>query len=200
MSRLIESIRIENAEIQNWRYHHARMEESGRVLWGSSFNVPEISDIETVLPKLEKDLIYKLRILYDLNSMEYSIKIYQIKEINTLKVVYSNTISYNLKYEDRSGLEGLFGQKGDADDIIIARNGWVTDSYYCNVALLGENGWVTPAMPLLKGTARQRLIDTQIITESDIAVDDIHRFKSICLFNAMIPFGCLVVDTKRIFL
>ena len=86
-------------------------------------------------------------------------------------------------------LDSLFTRRGEADDILIVRNGLLTDTSIANIALWDGRQWHTPTRPLLKGTRRAELLDNGILTEHDIPVEKIWTYRKIRLFNAMLHFG-----------
>ena len=90
------------------------------------------------------------------------------------------------KVNDRSELNILFAQRHDADEILIIKQGMVTDSFYANVAFLNGNKWYTPRTFLLPGTQRAFLLDCGVIEEADISENDIYNYSHIRLFNAMV--------------
>ncbi|MBK8371293.1 MAG: hypothetical protein IPL20_08025 [Saprospiraceae bacterium] len=45
----------------------------------------------------------------------------------------ADDIEYPYKWVERPELDEVFRQKGNADEIIIIRKGWVTDAYYYNL-------------------------------------------------------------------
>ncbi len=51
-----------------------------------------------------------------------------------------------------------------------------------------EDGWVTPDTPLLPGTMRASLLDSGTISVSRITLDDLNKFQTIRLINAMNNF------------
>ena len=77
-------------------------------------------------------------------------------------------------------------QKGEADEILIVKNGFITDISYANIVLKHRDGLITPAHCLLKGTRRQQLLDQGVITEQAINVDDLFRAESVLIINAML--------------
>jgi 4-amino-4-deoxychorismate lyase len=86
-------------------------------------------------------------------------------------------------------------QRGGSDDILIIKNGMVTDTSYSNVIFRDKIGnWVTPSTCLLKGTRRLNLLKNRIITETDIRVSDLKYYNEIRLINAMIGIG----DSEKI--
>ncbi|WP_309546477.1 aminotransferase class IV [Hoylesella marshii] len=92
--------------------------------------------------------------------------------------------------------------KGVCDDVLIVRNGLLTDTSYTNIALYDGYQWFTPATPLLEGTMRASLLDSGMLIEKDILLSDLPHYQYIALFNAMIDMGELVlpiscVHTKK---
>ena len=57
----------------------------------------------------------------------------------------------------------LIEKRKHADDIIIVKNGLVTDSFYANLAFLKNGIWFTPETPLLLGVQRQFLLSQKTI-------------------------------------
>ena len=110
-----------------------------------------------------------------------------------------DSIDYSFKSLDRTRLNELLVQKGSSDDIIIVKNGLVTDTSFTNLAILSGNRWFTPPRhPLLAGTMRSFLLDKGIISKADITLHDLKNAQAVSLFNAMIEFGERVVDVKDI--
>jgi 4-amino-4-deoxychorismate lyase len=132
--------------------------------------------------------IYKVRVLYGCSIDQIEIEPYSFRKIKSLKVVSADHIDYHLKYSDRQILQNLYAQRGDCDDIIIIKNGLITDSFAANLVFFDGEKWVTPASPLLKGTKRQLLLDLGIITTKEIREEDIQCFQKVGLINAMIDF------------
>ena len=66
------------------------------------------------------------------------------------------------------------------------------------MALYDGLQWITPRLPILYGTQRAYLLANRKIVEQDIPVENINKFQKIMLFNAMIEFGELEIDTCNI--
>ena len=134
--------------------------------------------------------LYKARVVYGaqgVEAIEYAP--YKMKEIHSLKVVEDNNIDYTYKSTDRSALNALVAQKGDCDEIIIVKNGLITDTSFTNLALFDGNNWLTPKHPLLHGTKRAQLLEAGIIEEAELTPEDLKKAEKVSLFNAMIDFG-----------
>ena len=196
MSLLIETIKVTNGQYQNLFYHEQRMNKALRTLCG----VTEYVDLEKFLSKHQppRDGICKCRIVYDEDAMEVEFTPYQMKVIETLKVVEHDRINYEFKYADRKDIDRLFELRKGCDDILIVKRGMVTDSSYCNIIFRKGDHWVTPWSPLLKGTQRQKLIDSAVVEEDEIRLRDISSFDTWKLVNAMIEFDAPEYEMSNI--
>ncbi len=184
---LLESIRIEHGKAQLLEYHQERMRQSAWQLWQTESICLTSRGSQIHFPKQG---IYKWRLLYNAHGIESSEIIpYQRKPIKSLRLLPTENLDYSLKYADRTSIEQLYKQRGNCDDILICKQGYITDSSYCNVALQHKTGdWHTPSTPLLKGVMRQYLIDNNIIKETSIQQTDLKHYTKIRLINAMMPW------------
>lgn len=197
MSRLIESIRLENGQFHRLHYHQKRVTQALIELHGGS----EI-DLATHLKNLDYPSIgkYKCRVVYEKQIESVEFIPYEIKPVQSLKVVYDHTIEYHHKFEDRGSIQALFDQRQYCDDVLIVKNGFVTDASYSNIIFFDGHRWVTPEIPLLKGTMRQFLLDTAEIKQEPITVQDIPSFKTFRLINALLGFDGPEIEVSRIVL
>ena len=184
MSQLLESIYLNHGEFRNLSYHEARMRGASRDLFNKELTL-ELTTILTEL-KFPSQGLYKTRIIYDTEIRKIEFVPYEVSPIQTLKFVHSDTISYVHKFLDRSTLHKLFIQRDDADDILIVKKGFITDTYYANIIFRKEDIWYTPRTCLLKGTMRQYLLDAGFIAESDIDVNNYLHYQSFKLINSML--------------
>ncbi|MBE9488343.1 MAG: aminotransferase class IV [Bacteroidetes bacterium] len=187
----IETIKIENGIVRNLEFHNKRVINT----IGKTINLtPDI-------PEEHKKGVVKYRVVYDINGIkEISFSPYTIKKIRTLKIVENNDIDYSKKYENRSSLNSLLEKKETCDDIIIVKDGFVTDTSYCNIIFKNEKGLFTPSTPLLCGTKRAFLLKEGIITEKDIRSEEIKEYQHIILINAMIELtDNITIDKNNIF-
>lgn len=198
MYLLLESIKVYQNKIHAWEYHKQRIDRSMAKCYQLKNNpVINIANIQKYVDNLDSQT-YKLRLLYNKDSYRIEHHLYTLKSIASLKLVQDNEIQYSEKYVDRESLSKLYKQRDSADDILIIRNGLVTDTHYCNVALQQDGQWYTPKSPLLCGVMRQQLLDKKAIIPKDILVKDIPSYTHIRLFNAMIEFGEIEFDTGNI--
>ena len=184
MCLFIETIRIENGQICNLEYHTERLNRTRAVFW------KDIAFIDL------KEFIYppnilgvqKCRIVYGKRIEEITYTSYQVRKVSSLRLMVDNTIDYTYKKVDRERLNALFSQRGAADDILVIKNGFLTDTSIANIALYDGNTWFTPAHPLLNGTKRTKLLEKHLIVEKDISLSQINDYSYIMLFNAMIDW------------
>ena len=192
MSFLLETIKIEDGEVFNLSYHQARCNESRKALFAST----DTLDLSSLIQAPPKGL-YRCRILYDekIHSIEYIL--YSPKEIHTLKIV-SSDLEYTHKYANRDALNKLLQTQPDADDILIEKYGYLTDTTIANIAFYDGKQWFTPEKPLLKGTTRAKLLDEGFLHTKKIKKEDLKNYTQVALMNAMIGFKILNNFTIKI--
>lgn len=198
MYPLVESLKLKDGVIQNLHYHQDRLNRSMDELFPNAEKIDLLQKI--TIPDKCKSGIYKLRVVYGQTIFKIEIEPYHYRSIQSLKIVTHENIDYHLKFTDRQILQDLYAQRAKCDDIIIVKNGFVSDSFAGNLLFFDGNRWFTPATPLLKGTKRQLLLDQGIIFEKEIREEDIKNFQQIGLINAMIDFDEMpVMSVERIF-
>jgi 4-amino-4-deoxychorismate lyase len=196
MSLLFESIRLFNGEFENLPYHQTRMDHARQDFLG----LPDTLSLRNFLSKQEKPTsgLFKCRVEYGQQINQVEFVPYHLKEIKTLKLVEGGSIDYRFKLSDRSAINALFNLRENCDDVLIVKNGLVTDSSYCNMVFRKGNSWITPSTPLLKGTMRQKLLDEGKIVEEEIRVDQILVFDAFKLINAMVGWPAGEMDVRVI--
>lgn len=194
MYRLFEAIKVKKCQFCNLDHHQQRVEQSLYTL----FEAPPSIDLNAIKIPSSLDLegIYKCRVTYSDKIEAVKFIPYEKRQIQSLKLVSNNEIDYRLKYNERKELEGLKKQQGRADEILIIKNGLVTDTSYTNIAFYDGSKWYTPSTPLLRGTKRQKLLDEGLIIEIQIREMDIPDFQYACPVNAffdLIPENYLLI-------
>jgi 4-amino-4-deoxychorismate lyase len=144
--------------------------------------------------------LYKCRIAFDSKIQKIEYLPYRKREINSLRIVEVQIESLPYKKADRSDLNRAFAMRGNYDEVLLVKNGLLTDTSICNIALFDGFSWVTPSKPLIYGVNRANLIEEGKIVEKDILLDDLENFSHIRLFNAMIEFGDIELDIGNIHL
>lgn len=185
MSPFIETIRIENGEACRLDYHTERMNRTRKDVFGLSAPL-SLADLLSPAAYRERT---KCRIEYAEEILKIEYLPYRLRPIHTLVWTIDEEITYAYKSADRSSFARLEATRGTADDILIVRNGRITDTSICNVALWNGSEWITPEHPLLPGTHRAYLIQTGQIRPGTIGRSELSAYTRIRLFNAMIDFG-----------
>lgn len=185
MYQLIESIAVKDGDILHLEWNEARFAKAYKELYGKQPPMPLLHGNDITIPQQG---YFKLRIAYNETKKEFTLDAYTIKNIQSLKVVEDNTIDYHLKYADRSALNTLFAWRNDCDDILIVKNNKVSDTFAGNIVFYDGDKWWTPTSPLLEGTCRERLLESQQIFERHITLEDLKSFTSFQVINAMRPF------------
>ena len=180
----LETICIKNGKARHIRYHDLRLNRTRKELYGATDTL-RIADF---LPEVSPRGVWRARVLYTLYIEKIEIIPYESRDIKRLKMVEAD-IDYHYKYADRSVFARLIKDEGaEADDLILLRNGMVTDTTKANIAVLRNGRWITPAAPLLRGTVRQRLLDEGVLSEGDIFAEEIMKPGGVALMNAMMGF------------
>jgi 4-amino-4-deoxychorismate lyase len=196
MSRLIETIRLEDGKLMRLDYHQQRVDHSLKSIFhgSSKMNLHTILN-DAVSPK---EGLYKCRIVYDNRNYTIQFTPYIIRPVSSLKLIERNSIVYPFKYENRDQLEEAFSCREYADDVLIVKEGKVTDTSYSNIVFKRDEHWITPSSCLLKGTMRQFLLDKGMIKEEEIRVADLNRFEKFKLINAMIGWTGEEINVSNI--
>ena len=150
---------------------------------------------EPLVVKLTNDLIpddmlnglVKCRIVYGEAIHSIDFEKYAMRTIKSLRIIENDLIDYKYKYLNREVINNLMAKRNDCDDILIVKHSLITDTSYTNVVFEDFNEKLyTPTSTLLAGTKRKKLLDTGIIQEKKIRVNDIKQYKGLYLINAMI--------------
>lgn len=192
----IETIRIEHGRVRNIKYHDQRYRATVKAVYGleprgslrTYIEVPADIDTATI----------KCRISYTDRVQMVEYEPYTVLPRNSLQLVSADHIVYKHKAADRSELTELYALRQACDDILMVKGGLLTDTYYGNVALLSEGKYYTPETPLLRGTMRTFLLEQGTIRLRAIKAADIADYEHLVLFNAMIPFGEVVIPVGNI--
>lgn len=194
MCQFIETIRIENGKALNLGFHNYRFNKTRRDIFECNLPV-NLADYIRPGEYTERT---KCRIEYqdEVEKVEY--QPYTIRPVKSLRMVTSDGLDYTYKSSNRQKLDELFKQKGEADDILIIRDGFLTDTSIANIALWNGEQWETPEKPLLEGTMRASLLGKRLIVPAVIHPQDLSRYSLIRLFNAMIGFGEIEIPVEEI--
>lgn len=174
-----EAIKLKDGVLYNLSYHEMRLKRTTGYFFGISF--PLLIEV----PEDKRKGLYKCRIVYSDKILSVEFIPYSFRTVRRLSLVGNDSIDYSYKYTDRVELNTLL-TKGGCDDIIIIKDGFVTDASSSNLVFEDKTGLYTPNTYLLRGTKREYLIDCGIIQERIIKKEDLKKYDSVYLINAMI--------------
>lgn len=192
---MLETIHISHGQLQNVKWHNERCNRSRKVLFG----LTEPIDLQTVFDeKWSKNAVLYLdtapnateayercRFLYDTEGVQ-KVEIIRAakRNIGSLQLVNADDFDYSHKFAERSRFD-LLAKNKQADDILIVKNGFLTDTTYANIVFRDKTGrWITPSTPLLAGTKRAQLLSVGKIEALDLRPNDLKKFVEARLINA----------------
>lgn len=181
INRLLETIFIKDGVPQNIIYHNQRFNRTRKKFWPDNQPVDLAEFIK--IPIEHKYGAVRCRILYREEIEDIQFFKYEKKEINRIKVVETK-MDYEYKWEDRTAINDLVASQPHYDDILMVKDGFITDTSYANIVLKKDNEFYTPKIPLLNGTKRQHLIDEDILIPRNIKPSDLKKFSHFTLINA----------------
>jgi len=179
---LLETIKILEGKVYHLAYHQERFDITRKALFPHHPSIALASLITAPSQGL-----FRCRIIYNEDILSISYIPYEEKQIDSIKIVPSD-IQYTYKYEDRQAINKLLKIHKDVDEILIEKDGYLSDTSIANIAFLEEGQWYTPSKPLLAGTTRARLLDEGFLKIKDIKKETILSMKNLALMNSMIGF------------
>jgi 4-amino-4-deoxychorismate lyase len=196
MCLFVESIQLNDGVFKRLELHQDRVCKAMK----DFFPTVKVIDLAEYLHQLAFPVqgIYKCRLVYDSMIRNVEFTLYIPRKIETLRLVKTEMESTPYKKVDRSRLNAAYALRGDCDEIILVKNGLVTDTSYTNIAFFDGNHWVTPRIPLIYGVNRTELICKGILTEKDIPLSELENFNRVSLFNAMNEFGSIELELSAI--
>ena len=183
MSPFFETVKIENGEIKNAPFHNARLNHTIR----QNFSLCANYDISDYITPPREQGIFRCKMIYDTEVHEVTLAPYQKKTYQSFRCIDAD-IDYPYKSTDRSAIDRLFAQRGECDDIIIVRDGLLTDTAIANIALFDGLHWYTPRTPLLEGTLRASLLADNSIKTKDLDRKSLQKCTKFAIMNAMTGF------------
>lgn len=164
-------------------WHQLRLTET----WKENFPGKSVPVLKDLLDTTPGQGITRCRVIYDDHDIEVQYIPYNHLRLQSLKMAESE-IDYRRKYADRSHLEKIHALREDADDVLIVKDGLVTDITVANIIFYTGAEWLTPEHCLLKGTRRMALLAEKVIRPERISAKDVVQFKGWKPINAMRPF------------
>lgn len=182
--KFTDVIKIRDGRFCDVELHEERIRSTIHHFFGKMIDVHFQDDS---IPDHLRHGVVKCRVVYSDTIQDIEFSPYTFRKINTMVVVKSDSIEYEFKYLDRSCFNALRPPDSEFDEILIVKNGLVTDTSYSNVVFEDEDGALfTPVSTLLNGTKRQKLIRQGKIKERVICESDIWNYRKLYFINAMI--------------
>jgi len=187
MCLFIETICYEQGRFQQIELHNERFNRTRQQFFG--LQIPVQLDLLLSVPA---DLIaetVKCTVTYGTDIVRIDYNLYQIRPVKSLQMVVDDTIDYAFKYADRTKLNSLFNLRHQSDDILIIKNGFITDTSYANIVFKKEGKWYSPSNPLLNGTRIDRYFREGRVAPALLRPSDLPLFSEARIVNAMISIG-----------
>lgn len=197
----VETIKVKDGLFYNLPFHIERMQRTAMFHYNAT---PTLELSAEVIPTHLQSGLLKCRVIYSADIQSVEFEPYQFRRIASLALVECNEVEYKYKSTDRDILSRLKSIGDYSDDIIIVKNGELTDTSYSNLVFEDMNGDLfTPRSYLLAGTKRRLLLQNGTITERPIKPVDIPLFRKVYLINAMIdieddiscPVSSIILNT-----
>lgn len=186
MYPFIETIQLRNGRLLRLDLHSRRMNNTRQNALNCN-NIVKLSKA-IFIPETCREGLFRCRITYGREIGTVGFFPYQPRSISSLKLTVADHIDYSHKYADRSCFEPLLTQRSGCDEVLIVKEGCVTDTSFSNVLFLRQGVWYTPDTPLLRGVMREWLLAQGRIIPVRIHTDDIPLYEQIMLINAMLEF------------
>lgn len=184
MCQFIETICIRNGEPERLSWHNARLNRTRLEALNQNIKINLANYIH--VPDEAKNGLFKCRVTYRETIKKVEFEPYSMRALQSLRLVNADYVDYRYKYADREMLKDLFAQRGNADDVLLVKNGFITDTSYANIVFRKGEKWFTPDTPLLPGTRRASYINESRIEPIPIQPRMLSEFDEARIINAMI--------------
>jgi len=182
MCHFFETLKVKQKEIQNLEFHNQRL----------NFTIKKIYDIDANINLkdhvIQKDInLQRCKVIYSKEIEKIEFMPLKKRFFKSFKFLESD-VEYPYKNTNRDKLNYLFDKRDKCDDIIIVKDGLITDSTIANIAIYDGLKWYTPKKPLLHGTQRAKLLKDKSIIEKDIKLKDMKNIVDFAIMNSLIGF------------
>ena len=177
--KCFETLKYLNGHFFHLDYHSFRLNRTAKELFGSK----KIINLSKILNSLDrKEGLYRCKVIYTNRVEKVEFFEYIPRELKKFRFVEID-FDYKYKFLDRTTIDSL--DKSDCDDLILIKNGLITDSTIANIAVFDGKEWLTPKKTLLNGTTRAKL---KFLQKKDLTKKDIVNAQEMALLNALIGF------------
>ncbi|MDR2422640.1 MAG: aminotransferase class IV [Deltaproteobacteria bacterium] len=177
----LETIKWDGSAYRNLPLHEERLKRTFRKYFrrDPGFRLAE------ALPANPGPGLIRTRLVYSEDSQSVATLPYVFPAIQNAALIDSD-VYYGEKFLDRESLNALKA-KTRADEIIIVKEGLLTDSSIANLVFAGRDGQLyTPEPPLLFGVKRAALLRAGKVRTRAIRPCDLREFEWLSFVNAMI--------------
>lgn len=184
MCRFIETICIRNGEPERLSWHNTRLNRTRKEVFNLDAEIDLTNNLN--IPAEAKNGLFKCRVTYRETIDKVECEPYSMRAVHSLRLVNADDVDYRYKYANRENLQDLFSQRGDADGVLLVKNGFITDTSYANIVFRKGDKWFTPDTPLLPGTRRACYLKDSKIEAIPIQPEMLSEFDETRIINAMI--------------
>ena len=187
MFLFFETIALTDGQPQHREWHMARMADTLQTQCPGANVTNLLRAVEEYLSQRVDgvDGAGRLRLEYDATGWKPIASPFTPGRYATLKPVESPAVSYSHKRTDRSALDAAHAQRGEADDVLILHQGFLTDTCIANLMLLRQGEWFTPEHALLPGTKRARYMAEKHLVPIAIPIRHLERYEQVVAINAL---------------
>ncbi len=184
MLQFLETIHLRDGRFYHLDWHQHRVNKVFKKFFASALQF----ELKKLLSRViyPRQGLFRVRIVYDVIVQQISFIPYTPKHIDFLKIESGN-FDYSHKYEDRS----VFADSGENWDYLYHKEGCVKETSIANIAFFDGRRWETPILPYLKGTTRERYVNSGWLYEKEITIAQIQKYEKVAFMNAMLGFVVL---------
>jgi 4-amino-4-deoxychorismate lyase len=186
--QFLETICIENGMPRHLKWHQQRVDATMKRFHEEVLPVDRTLQLHEVLSActFPAEGKWRCRIVYDLNAVSIELIPEEKTLFHSLRMIEApEHLDYLYKYADRRLLYALFEKRNGADDVLMLRQGWIADTTKANIAFRAGDKWYSPSVPFLAGTTWKRLVASGVLTPRPIHRNDIHRYDTYKVINAL---------------
>ncbi len=188
MYRFFETIQYRDGVFYNLDSHQKRIART----FANFYTNDTPHDLQSLL-RFDGEGLFRCRFSYDAKGYAIEYLPYRLRTIERFYIVDSD-LHYSFKYTDRDALNNLKKGLGENEEVLIFKDGLLSDTTFSNVAILINDEWLTPKKPLLEGC----MLSTLDIKRADISREMVFRSQKIALINSMLGFyeiaSCVIFE------
>jgi 4-amino-4-deoxychorismate lyase len=174
MFQFIETICYEQGKFQQIDLHNKRCNRTRDHFFGLLPNL--LIELYLNIPTHLKNQTVKCSVIYGIEITDLEYDLYQIRPVNSIQMINDNEIDYSFKYADRTKLNTLFQLRFQSDDILIVKDGLITDTFYANIIFNRNEKWYSLQNPLLLGTCLESYLQENRVTPALLHPTDLPFF------------------------